>query len=292
MLGKGVDTGRLSVEGIVGRVARDAQEFDGNEFLVNTRKAYGQMFPTVGAVGDRVLVAWASFISASQGFDIVAQQYLVSADEALPKPAQPFTFALGPSEIAVSWAEIGGQQVASFRIHLDNDSSPIETTQETLHFSRPEWLPGSTHNVRLSYRLADGRVSPLSDAALVTTWGADENGDSLPDNWQTENWGKQANWPLVTADSDGDGASNGAEFLAGTDPTNPVSVLKVQISSRQQGLYLQWPTMAGSYYQLQYTTDFTGWTNVDAARFAPSNSDAVPVAGSGQVQYYRVIRMR
>jgi hypothetical protein len=41
-----------SVEGIVGRVARDAQEFDGNEFLVNTRKAYGQMFPTVGAVGD------------------------------------------------------------------------------------------------------------------------------------------------------------------------------------------------------------------------------------------------
>jgi hypothetical protein len=144
----------------------------------------------------------------------------------------------------------------------------------------------------LSYKLADGRLSPLSDPATVTTWGKDENADGLPDDWQRENWGKPALWADSLADTDGDGANNLAEFLAGTDPTDGNSVLRVEISNREQGLYLQWRTEPGNYYQLQATSDFKGWQNLGAARFAPSTLDSVPLAGPGQTHYYRVIRMR
>jgi hypothetical protein len=192
----------------------------------------------------------------------------------------------------VTWAEIGGHQVDAYRIQIDSESAPIETAAGPLKIQRPEWLPGSIHTVRLSYRLSDGRVSPASDPVSATTWGADGNNDGLPDSWQQENWGKEINWPLVNSDSDGDGASNLSEFLAGTDPTDARSVLKVGISARERGVYLEWPTTPGSYYQLQVTSDFNTWINLGAARFAPSTSDAVPAEGIDQNQYYRVIRMR
>jgi hypothetical protein len=138
--------------------------------------------------------------------------------------------------------------------------------------------------------LEDGRISPLSEAVNIVTWGADENNDGIPDEWQRDNWGKV--WPSASADSDGDGASNLAEFLAGTDPTNAGSVLKMEISPREQGVYLQWPTTPGNYYQVQITSNFVTWSDIGTPRFAPSTSDAVPMESTGTTQYYRVIRMR
>lgn len=279
-----------SDEGIYGRVIAGTSSFESGEFLINSRTAMKQIFPTAASTGEKIVVGWASYINAGAGFDIVAQEFAISADDSLAKPAAPFASSLSQNSISVTWAEIGAQEVDAYRVHLDTEIAPVESAAGMIAIARPAWTPGSTHSVRLSYRLKDGRTSPLSDTVTVTTWGADANGDQLPDEWQRENWGKT--WPAVDADTDGDGASNLSEFLAGTDPTDPGSVLKVQISPREQGVYLEWNTNPGSYYQLQVTSDFQTWTNSGTARFAPSTLDAVPAAGSGQTQYYRVIRMR
>jgi hypothetical protein len=279
-----------SDEGIYGRVVSGVSDFEGDEFLVNTVTAFKQIQPTVSLIDDKIVVAWSSFIGAAEGFDIRAQQYTISGDAALPVPTAPFVSSLSQKSILATWAEVVSQPVDRYRIYIDNETTPVESTSGMVVITRDNWTPGSTHTVRLSYRLQDGRVSPVSEPVTIVTWGADENSDGIPDDWQRENWGKV--WPLASADSDGDGASNLAEFLAGTDPTSAVSVLNVQISPREQGVYLQWPTNPGNYYQVQITSDFVSWSDVGTPRFAPSTSDAVPMESTGHTQYYRVIRMR
>jgi hypothetical protein len=278
-----------SDEGIYGRVVAGSL-FDGSEFLVNTVTKFKQLYPTVSALGDKVVIAWASFRGPAEGFDISAQQYTMSGDEALLPPPAPFVAALNQKSVSVTWSEIGAQPVAAYRVHIDDETLPVETVGGMITISRDAWAPGSSHTFRLSYRLQDGRVSPLSEVVSVVTWGADDNGDGIPDDWQRENWGKV--WPAPGVDSDGDGASNLAEFLAGTDPTDPASVLAVQLSPREQGMYIQWATQPGSYYQVQFTSDFHNWTDVGTARFAPSTVDSIPMESGGATKYYRVIRMR
>jgi hypothetical protein len=180
--------------------------------------------------------------------------------------------------------------VEVYRVHVDNESAAVETADGMITITRDQWTPGSTHTIRLSYRLQDGRVSPLSEPVSVVTWSADDNGDGIPDDWQRHYWGTV--WPAPNVDSDGDGASNLAEFLAGTDPRNASSVLAVQLSNREQGIYIEWATTQGAHYQVQYTSDFQTWTDVGTARFAPSTSDSIPMESGGTTKYYRVIRMR
>ena len=278
-----------SDEGIYGRVLIGTG-FEGSEFLVPTETSFAQIHPAVAALNDRIVIAWSSFRGAAEGFDIVGQQYTMTGDDSLVQPPAPFLSSLNQRSILVSWPEIGSAPVDVYRVHVDNETVPVETIGGMVTITRDHWTPGSTHSVRLSYRLQDGRVSPISEPASVVTWGADDNNDGIPDDWQKDNWGKV--WPSPQADSDGDGASNLAEFLAGTDPTNPTSVLRVQLSPREQGMYIQWQTTPGYYYQVQYTSDFSSWTDVGTARFAPSTMDSVAMQSAGTTQYYRVIRLR
>jgi hypothetical protein len=282
-----------SDEGVYGRLAQFPNGFDGDEFLVNTTTRSKQLQPAVTAVNDQsFVVAWTSFGGGITSFDLWAQRFDLAPDEALAQAAAPFVSAADQHTLVLSWGELGGQPVDSYLIYVDGESAPISAQGEVAVVSRPEWQPHSVHTFQMGYRLTDGRISPLSDMVSATTWGEDANGDGLPDDWQTINWGKAANWPDVNADSDGDGASNLEEFRAGTDPTNPASVLKVQIDLREQGPYVRWNTEPGYVYQLELSTDLKNWIDVGSPRFAPSTNDSIPAIQPGQGQYYRVIRMR
>jgi hypothetical protein len=98
-------------------------------------------------------------------------------------------------------------------------------------------------------------------------------------------------WPSPYADSDGDGASNLNEFLAGTGPTDAASVLRLELQSTVQGLFLDWNTQPGLLYQVQVSTNLWGWTNWGGMRFAPGTVDFMYVGGT-PASYYRVLRMR
>ena len=114
----------------------------------------------------------------------------------------------------------------------------------------------------------------------------------MPDDWQARYWGlNPLGWPSPNADSDGDGATNLQEFLAGTNPTSRNSALRLDLTRTGQGLWLNWNTEPGSVYQVQVSTNALTWQTLGAARFAPGAVDAVAVGGS-DLRLYRIIRMR
>jgi hypothetical protein len=96
-------------------------------------------------------------------------------------------------------------------------------------------------------------VSPVSAAATGVTWGTDDNFDGLPDDWQARFWtANVAAWPAANADSDGDGVSNLQEFLAGTNPMDASSVLKLSLSSSTQGWRLNWNAVGARFTRCRW----------------------------------------
>jgi len=58
------------------------------------------------------------------------------------------------------------------------------------------------------------------------------------------------------SDTDGDGQSDGVEVAAGTSPTNPASLFRVEtMAVMSNGVTLQWPSKPGNRYTIEHSTD-------------------------------------
>jgi hypothetical protein len=90
----------------------------------------------------------------------------------------------------------------------------------------------------------------------------DTDGNGLPDWWEQLYFGHLTGTD-PNADPDQDGANNLAEFLAGTDPTNPNSNLKLTIPKGRptNGFVVQWPSAAGRFYRLLRATNLASGFN-------------------------------
>ena len=108
------------------------------------------------------------------------------------------------------------------------------------------------------------QTNTLTPGGTVTFTGnytsADANTNGLPDAYETEKFG--AVNPLRTdlTDTDGDGLSDWAEFVAGTDPTNSSSSfqLSTTILTNNQ-IQLTWPSAPGHGYRILGSTNTITW---------------------------------
>ena len=89
--------------------------------------------------------------------------------------------------------------------------------------------------------------------------------DGLPVAWLLQNFGTTN--VNASADPDGDGQSNLQEYLAGTDPNNAASVLKINSVTRNVGspnyTVLSWNSVASRCYAVQAVPKLVGrsWTD-------------------------------
>jgi hypothetical protein len=256
------------------------------------------MQPVVASDGtQQFLVIWTSFTGYPNGFDLYAQRYANVASVLQPMAAPfvyaPFSLSNGvyQPQLVVSWPPLLGISVSSYEVYVDGATNPLavvagnQWTMTALNGLKTN----SMHSFTLDYVTTASHRSPMSPSASGTTWSGRSWG-GIPYEWMTQYFGSNTNlWPAATADSDGDGMNNLQEFLAGTDPTNAASVLRVQLNNSPQGMFLSWPTQPGLTYQVQVKTDLTAaWSSLGAPRFAAGASDSIFVGGS-PAGYYRVV---
>ncbi len=92
----------------------------------------------------------------------------------------------------------------------------------------------------------------------------DANHNGISDAWEKYYFGSVSATRTRSTDSDGDGMSDYAEFIAGTDPTNAASNLRFLTASAQTNgvVKLQWSAIPGRVYQVQAATNLPTWTPV------------------------------
>jgi hypothetical protein len=98
---------------------------------------------------------------------------------------------------------------------------------------------------------------------------SDLDGDGIEDAWANGHFGHS---PLSLAeklaDSDGDGASNLSEFIAGTNPTDAASVLRVTARFAGRAATLEWPCVDGKSYRVFLSGDMRTWREVPNPTFS------------------------
>jgi T5SS/PEP-CTERM-associated repeat protein len=152
-----------------------------------------------------------------------------------------------------------------------------------------------------------GLIANSGGTIIVGTLVLDPNlsatGDGLPNGWKQQ-YGLN---PLSSSgnngpngDPDGDGMSNLQEYLAGTDPTNSSSALRITTVVRQGAdVLITWQTVGGKNYVLQFVPiNTTGFTNVftdysplismPSGPASTTNYLDVGAATNASARYYRV----
>jgi len=148
-------------------------------------------------------------------------------------------------------------------------------------------------------RLPDGGTNIVSFPTTPSPGAAnflppvDTDGDGLPDDWEIAH-GTDPLVPDADADPDHDGMSNWQEYLAGTDPQDPLSVLKLNATTVNTGaVTLQFQAVSNHTYGVLYQNSLAAapWlvlTNVASRGTNWTEIIADPVVGATN-RFYRLV---
>ncbi|HXG49635.1 MAG TPA: lamin tail domain-containing protein [Methylomirabilota bacterium] len=133
----------------------------------------------------------------------------------------------------------------------------------------------------------------LSSRVSVKPVG-DRDGDGLPDDWEAAHRLDPSNAADATLDGDGDEMSNGEEYLAGTDPNDPLSYLKIDSIRSDRGAAITFGARAGRTYSVQYADQMEGpWIRLaDVVAPAEDRAETLVDPTSKTNRFYRLVTPR
>jgi polygalacturonase len=174
----------------------------------------------------------------------------------------------------------GSESSADYQLELNNNSTgaPVAGTGSPISFTN---LTAVGMYTVIASNVTTGCTAAMNGSASVTP------GDPFA-CWQLQYFGC-TNCPqaAATADPDGDGQNNMAEFLAGTDPTNSASVLSI-ISVVESGadVRIAWKTAGGHTNIVQgMGGDANGGYTTNNFTDIPSSQTVVSGSGDTSTNY-------
>ena len=123
---------------------------------------------------------------------------------------------------------------------------------------------------------------------------ADADRDGLPDTWETLYGLNPASGADRAEDKDGDGSLNWQEFLAGTDPMDPASYLKIDTFTAGPGATLTFGIPANRTCSVEFSNELVGpWQKLtDRIALPSSRVEAVVDSAFTAQRYYRLVTPR
>ncbi|HMJ91397.1 MAG TPA: right-handed parallel beta-helix repeat-containing protein [Candidatus Acidoferrum sp.] len=156
-------------------------------------------------------------------------------------------------------------------------------------------LTNSTYTVYVVGKNSAGFWQDTNSATISKTWSVgttDTDGDGIPDDWEISYDFDENDPGDATADGDLDGMNNLQEFLAGTNPTNSLSRLAINIEvPTPSGVPFQFDAQSNKSYTVQYRTSFSTGTWLRLQDFAPAESNrtvAVTNSPADPARFFRV----
>jgi len=141
--------------------------------------------------------------------------------------------------------------------------------------------------------VVEGDYNDERDIFVVKLGMGDSDNDGMDDDWEVAHFGNLDR--DGAGDQDGDGQSDLQEFLAGTNPTNGGSILRVLTITPIGGgsTTLVWSAVVGRNYVVQYKDSLDGnWGNASGVIEADSASMSFAHNSSSSQRYYRVIAVQ
>lgn len=224
-------------------------------------------------------------------------------------PGHEFNFP-NNNEIGLGWDL--GSLVASPEGESSNDE-PLYLEGESLlgflNFKIPGGVDAGDYYT-IHFPVADGSPDIKTQYEFETICGSvsiqsEREPELISEEWKQNFFGDAAAEEAAPdVDFDGDGATNLAEYLAGTDPTNPSSVLKLAVESlaggsgseltveSQNGVRLRWLSAPGKSYVIESASDLTRpeWSVIAAG--IPGDGEYQEYSDSDISQQTRFYRIR
>ncbi|MGZ5544354.1 MAG: choice-of-anchor J domain-containing protein, partial [Limisphaerales bacterium] len=176
---------------------------------------------------------------------------------------------------------------------------PSPATGQGFGYTNTAALSGSytiTFTPVTNYNTPPPQTATLNPAGSLVVTGkylfVDVNNNGISDEWETQYFGSASAAHAGNIDTDGDGASDFAEFMAGTSPTNPNDVLQFAAPAvlSDGRVQLDWPSVSGRSYRILGSTDAHTWTPyTDWIRSSSSQMvQTLPALPAGNAHFFQI----